>query len=82
MCILMSTFMRHDNVDYVITNRHIQKDHFTSLRIHFAEVPFHDTYLDWKAVDEERQTQNYENVCDIRLIITEVDTGGHASDLA
>ena len=40
MCILMSTFMRHDNVDYVITNRHWQKDHllhfeFISLKWHF-----------------------------------------------
>ena len=58
------------------------KGPFTSLRIHFAEVPFHDTYLDWEPVDEEQRTRNYENVCDIRLIITEADTGGHASDLA
>ena len=40
ICILMSTFMRHDNVDYVITNRHWQKDHllhleFISLKCHF-----------------------------------------------
>ena len=58
------------------------KGPFTSLRIHFAEVPFHDTYLDWMPVDEEQRTQNYENLCDTRLIITEADTGGHASDLA
>ena len=46
----------------------------TSLRIHFAEVPFQDTYLDREPVDEEQRTRNYENLCAIRLIITEVDT--------
>ena len=60
----------------------LTKGPFNSLRIHFAEVPFQDTRLDWEPVDEEQRTRNYENVCDIRLIITEADTGGHASDLA
>ena len=79
MCILISTFMCHDNVDYAITNRHWP---FTSLRFHFAEVQFQDTYFDWRPVDEEQRTQNYDNFCDIRLIITEADTFGHTSDLA
>ena len=40
MCILMSAFMCHDNVNYVITNRHWQKGHlihfeFISLKCHF-----------------------------------------------
>ena len=60
----------------------LTKGPLTSLRIHFAEVPFQDTYLDWEPVDEEQRTRNYENVYDIRLIITEADTSGHASDLA
>ena len=59
----------------------LTKGPFTSLRIHFAEVPFQDTYLDWEPVDEDQRTQNYENVCDIRLLQKRT-TGGHASDLA
>ena len=42
MCILMSIFMSYDNVDYVITNRHWQKDHllhfeFISLKCNFRK---------------------------------------------
>ena len=40
----------------------LTKGPFTSLRIHFAEVPFQDMYLDWELVDEEQRTQNYEQL--------------------
>ena len=59
----------------------LTKGPFTSLRINFAEVPFQDTCLDWEPVDEEQRTRNDEQFSDIKLI-TGVDTGGHASDLA
>ena len=82
MCILMSTFMRRDNVDYVITNRHRQKDHllhfeFISLKCHFTIRILIECQL-----MRSSEPKNYENLCDTRLIITEADTGGHASDLA
>ena len=43
MCILMSTFMCHDNVNYVITNRHRQKDHL----LHFK---FISNSFRWSAI--------------------------------
>ena len=74
--------MCYDNVDYVITNRQWQKEHLLHFEFISLECHFRIRILTESQLMRSSEPEIMKNVCDIRLIITEADTGGHASDLA